>query len=117
MNRLPLTKTLSGILLVAIFLQPLLFAMPQNAQAIDLKAASSSVVAAGIGCEVQGLLSRQLSNGAGNTVGSEIQEQTGVSLSVQVVDKSVGKSAKILTDKETCLKKVARAAVQVILRE
>jgi hypothetical protein len=117
MYRTTLKKTFTGLLLLAVVLQPLLLVAPETAQAISFGAASNSVVAAGIGCEVQNLLQRKLSGALPGTIGSEIEQETGISLAVQVVDKGTRDNTKATANKLTCLQKVARAAVQVVLRE
>jgi hypothetical protein len=89
----------------------------KSAEALDFTAASQGVLSASVSCGVNNLLQRNLSSKLGGLIEGEALSEVSGAASVQVGDREVRRQQEALTFKETCLKKIARAASQVVLRE
>lgn len=110
-------QMLSVIALGGILVQSFFFVGPRKAEAIDFKTATQGVISAGVGCAASNLIQRKLSGKLSGLIDSEVSsEVTGLG-SVSTSNSKTDENTKALADKENCLKKIARAASQVVLKE
>ncbi len=110
-------KIVAALLLGTIVVPSFLFSGAQTALALNLSTASSSVISAGIGCAASNLIQRKLSGKISTAIGGEAAKAAGGVGSVTVKDPGTNEATESLANKENCLKKIARAASQVVLRE
>src|SRR6187551_828428 len=109
-------KILASLLLGAVVVPSFLFTEVKTAHAIGFSAASQGIVSAGIGCAAD-TIGRKIGGKISSYIGNEAVSKAGGIASVSTKDSATGENTKAVAFKETCLKKIARAASQVVLRE
>ncbi len=110
-------KIVAALLLSTIVVPSFIFTGAQTAEALNFSTASSSVISAGIGCLASNQIQRKLSGKVSNAIGGEAAKAAGVAAKVGVKESETSEATEALANKENCLKKIARAASQVVLRE
>lgn len=110
-------KIILSALLTALIVPSYFIAGAQKAQAITFGAATQNVVNAGIGCAAGNLIKRKISGKLSSTISNEAGNAAGLSTSVAVHDSQTAENTKAMAEKENCIKKVARAASQTVLRQ
>lgn len=110
-------KIILALLTAALVMPSSFFTNTRTAKAVTFGAATQSVISAGIGCAASSLIKRKLSGKLESTIANEAGSSAGLSTSVSVHDSKTAENTKSIAEKENCLKKVARAASQTVLRQ